>query len=77
MSKSDLDNTCTILDTQGQIPSLHDNLEDAAIWRLKPERFSSWTKLIRVQAWVMIIIVVLVRIEDCWIVTIVSGGKQC
>jgi len=26
--------------------------EDHQLWRLDPKRFSSWTKLVRVQAWV-------------------------
>ena len=26
--------------------------EDDQLWRLDPERFSSWTKLVRIQAWV-------------------------
>ena len=53
MTRLDSDNISTMLaKCEDKLVDPEVN-EDASVWRLQPERFSSWTKLIRIQAWVM------------------------
>ena len=53
MSRSDLDNTCTMLSRCERVKLKNGNDKDRTVWQLEPERFSDGTRLIRLQAWVM------------------------
>jgi len=53
MPRSDSDNTCAMLSRCEKVKLENGNDKDTTVWRLQPERFSNWIRLIRLQAWVM------------------------